>query len=148
MLALMVPGFAPPMDVFPVLKYVPEFLAKWKTEARRVRNIFVDDAWTWYHNGEKQRARIKADPGSVRFEGLIAKLLREREETTDSKGREGSRAWLHRPSHDRGRFGYDICHFRKLNVLLRRFSRGPSLGAGRGGQGRGHRAATDWRMNG
>lgn len=86
MLSLMVPGSAPPVDVFPVLKYVPEFLAKWKTEARRVRDLFVEDAWMWFNNGKKQYARIQEDPESVPFEGFIAKLLRERDETPDAKG--------------------------------------------------------------
>lgn len=75
----MIPGSAPPVDVFPILKYIPEFLAKWKTDARNVRKTVLDDALRWFHDGQKQRAQIKADPESVRFEGLIAKLLRERD---------------------------------------------------------------------
>lgn len=74
----MVPGSAPPVDVFPVLKYVPEFVAKWKTKARRVRQTVLDDARAWYENGKAQRAQIERDAGSVPFEGLIARLLRER----------------------------------------------------------------------
>lgn len=75
----MIPGSAPPVDVFPVLKYIPEFLAKWKTEARRVRETVLDDARRWFHDGEKQHVQIQKDPDSVLFEGLIAKLLKERD---------------------------------------------------------------------
>lgn len=83
----MVPGSAPPVDVFPILKHVPEFWAKWKTEARRIRGIFVEDAWRLLVDGKRQRAQIEAEPGSHRFEGLIAKLLRERDAADPSKGR-------------------------------------------------------------
>lgn len=80
----MIPGSAPPVDVFPILKYVPELLAAWKTNARRVRATLVDDAWKWFHDGQKQHAQIKASPGSVQFQGLIARLLQQRE-SPDSK---------------------------------------------------------------
>lgn len=82
----MVPGSAPPVDVFPILKHVPEFLAKWKSDVRRVRKVLVEDAWRFLFDGKKQRAQIEADPGSVRFEGLISKLLGERDSVESKKG--------------------------------------------------------------
>lgn len=82
----MIPGSAPPVDVFPILKYVPEFLASWKIDARRVRQTVVADAWRWVTDGKEQRAKTEADPGSVQFEGLTAKLLKERDSQEDSKG--------------------------------------------------------------
>ncbi|KAI5827795.1 cytochrome P450 [Schizophyllum commune Tattone D] len=38
-LTLMAPGNHPPVDMFPFLQKLPEFLAPWKTEAREVRKL-------------------------------------------------------------------------------------------------------------
>ncbi|KAL1704617.1 cytochrome P450 [Schizophyllum commune] len=38
-LTLMAPGNHPPVDMFPFLQKLPEFLAPWKTEAREVRRL-------------------------------------------------------------------------------------------------------------
>ena len=35
----MAPGNHPPVDMFPFLQRLPEFLAPWKTEAREVRKL-------------------------------------------------------------------------------------------------------------
>ena len=35
----MAPGNHPPVDMFPFLQKLPEFLAPWKTEAREVRKL-------------------------------------------------------------------------------------------------------------
>ncbi|KUI69344.1 Steroid 17-alpha-hydroxylase/17,20 lyase [Cytospora mali] len=85
-LKLLVPGAAPPVDVFPILAYVPEFLAKWKSEARRLRGLFNEDAWRFVTDGRKQYAQIQENPDSVRFEGLIAKILREQSSPETTKG--------------------------------------------------------------
>ncbi len=37
--AYLAPGASPPVDMFPILKYLPEFLAPWKTEARALRRL-------------------------------------------------------------------------------------------------------------
>lgn len=80
----MIPGTAPPVDIFPILQHVPAFLAKWKSHARAVRKAWVADAWRWYHDGAAQRAQIEANPASVRFEGLISRLVRERQDNNSS----------------------------------------------------------------
>lgn len=79
-LRLMVPGAAPPVDIFPILRYVPERFAAWKTEARRVRKVLLEDAWRLFSAAEAHLVQIEeTEPGSsTHFEGLITKLLRER----------------------------------------------------------------------
>ncbi|KAF9024669.1 cytochrome P450 [Hymenopellis radicata] len=37
--AYLAPGASPPVDMFPILKYLPEFLAPWKKEARALRRL-------------------------------------------------------------------------------------------------------------
>jgi hypothetical protein len=32
-------GTAPPVDVFPILQYVPKYFAKWKREAEEIRDL-------------------------------------------------------------------------------------------------------------
>lgn len=84
----MIPGAAPPVDIFPILKYIPEIFAKWKSNARRLRATVVADAQRFVTDGKKQRAQVLHKPASVRFEGLIAKLLGERDAaTTQNLGR-------------------------------------------------------------
>lgn len=78
-LKLSVPGAVPPVDVFPILRYVPEFLAGWKTDARRLRRVMLQEALGYLENGKRQYAKVREDPGSVRLEGLIAKVLREQD---------------------------------------------------------------------
>ncbi|ROW00866.1 hypothetical protein VPNG_08251 [Cytospora leucostoma] len=73
-----IPGVAPLVDFFPILRYLPGFLAKWKSEARRLRSVVTEDALENVHDGRKQYTRSLNDyDSSVRFEGLIAKILRE-----------------------------------------------------------------------
>ncbi|KAK7708019.1 hypothetical protein SLS64_006841 [Diaporthe eres] len=76
-LQFLIPGSAPLVDYFPVLKYVPKAFASWKREAPRVRKLIVKDAMAFFLAGREQYEQMKEDPASVRVEGLIAKLLRE-----------------------------------------------------------------------
>lgn len=77
MLRFLIPGSAPLVDYFPVLKYVPEIFARWKKDARRVRRLVSASAMAFYKAGREQYEQMREDPGSVRVEGLIARLLRE-----------------------------------------------------------------------
>lgn len=77
MLRFLIPGSAPLVDYFPVLKYVPEMFARWKKDARRVRKLVSASAMAFYKAGREQYEQIRNEPGSVRVEGLIARLLRE-----------------------------------------------------------------------
>ncbi|KAL2278789.1 hypothetical protein FJTKL_14132 [Diaporthe vaccinii] len=76
-LQFLIPGSAPLVDYFPVLKYVPKVFASWKREAPRVRKLMVKDAMAFFLAGREQYEQMKEDLASVRVEGLIAKLLRE-----------------------------------------------------------------------
>lgn len=78
-LKLSIPGSAPPVDIFPILRYVPEFLAKWKTEARRLRQVMAQEAAGYLNAGRRQYEQVQEEPSSVRFEGIIAKVLREQD---------------------------------------------------------------------
>lgn len=78
-LKLATPGSAPLVDYFPILKYLPEFMATWKAEARRVRKLMSEDAMRFFSAGKEQFVKMKEDSASVRVEGLIARLLREQD---------------------------------------------------------------------
>lgn len=74
-LQFITPGAAPPVDVFPVLRYVPGFLAPWKQEAREARKHVLADANKFLHGGKKQFEQLRRDPSSVGFVSLIASIL-------------------------------------------------------------------------
>lgn len=77
MLRFLIPGSAPLVDYFPILKYVPAVFTSWKREAPRVRKLMIGSATAFFRAGREQYEQMKKDPASVRVEGLIAKLLRE-----------------------------------------------------------------------
>ncbi|KAK7924227.1 hypothetical protein PG985_006281 [Apiospora marii] len=83
-LNLLTPGVAPPVDMFPVLKWVPAFLAKWKRTARDLHKnqrgfyeMMLDSA------KEERRQRKAASPSqsSPEYESLMARMLRTQEES-------------------------------------------------------------------
>lgn len=74
-LSLAIPGVAPPVDIFPILKYVPESCCSWKEHARLVRKLVVGDANKFLKGGQKQFKQIQSDPSSVGFQSLLAKIL-------------------------------------------------------------------------
>ncbi|KAK7747510.1 hypothetical protein SLS53_001765 [Cytospora paraplurivora] len=77
-LKFIIPGVAPLVDFFPILRYLPGFLAKWKSEARHLRGVVTKDALEYVDDGRKQYTQFLNDhDSSGRFEGLIAKILRE-----------------------------------------------------------------------
>lgn len=76
-LRFLIPGSAPLVDYFLILKYVPRVFASWKREAPRVRKLMRDGAMAFFLAGREQYEQMEEDPASVRVEGLIAKLLRE-----------------------------------------------------------------------
>lgn len=77
MLRFLIPGSAPMVDYFPILKHVPEVFAQWKKDARRVRKLVSASAMSFYLAGKEQYEQMREDTASVRVEGLIARLLRE-----------------------------------------------------------------------
>ncbi|KAF3009549.1 hypothetical protein E8E13_005463 [Curvularia kusanoi] len=81
---LLDPGTAPPVSMFPILKYFPAFLAKWKGRAKAVRsgqqyfyNMMLDSA---KEELKLHKAGQNSRPGG--FLSLMARLLEEQ----DTKG--------------------------------------------------------------
>lgn len=79
---LLTPGLAPPVDMIPLLKYLPASLAGWKREARILRRN--QRAW-YYMMLDTAKERLKSgsvnergDSGSL--EPLIVTLLRQQKE--------------------------------------------------------------------
>lgn len=77
LLKLITPGAAPLVDVFPVLKYMPGFLAPWKKEARESRKHMLADANNFLRGGKAQFEEIQRNPGTVGFVSLIASILEQ-----------------------------------------------------------------------
>ncbi|KAK8055747.1 Cytochrome P450 [Apiospora rasikravindrae] len=85
-LTLLTPGMAPPVDMFPVLKWVPAFLAKWKRTARDLhRNqlgfygLMLDSAKE--ERRQKNAASIPSQEKPPKYESLMARILRTQEES-------------------------------------------------------------------
>ncbi|KAI1845953.1 hypothetical protein JX266_008040 [Neoarthrinium moseri] len=91
LLELLLPGAAPPVDVFPIMKYIPEILAKWKGNARHVRKLMMQDSGNYLAGAKKTYAQIEKDPDSVGFDSLLPKIMKEqaagqsREKFTDTE---------------------------------------------------------------
>jgi cytochrome P450 len=62
MLRFLIPGSAPMVDYFPILKYVPEVFAQWKAEARHVRKLVSASAMAFYQAGKEQYEKLNEDP--------------------------------------------------------------------------------------
>lgn len=77
LLSLILPGAAPPVDVLPFLKYIPEVLASWKSRARAVRKYMVDDASEYLIGAKKTYKQITENPASVGFDSLLPKIMEE-----------------------------------------------------------------------
>ncbi|KAK7917902.1 cytochrome P450 [Apiospora marii] len=78
LLGVLLPGAAPPVDIFPVLKYVPEFLgAKWKAKARYARKLLCEDANNYLVGAKKTYGQIEKDPESVGFDSLLPRIMKE-----------------------------------------------------------------------
>lgn len=75
MLKLLIPGSAPPIDVFPLLRLVP--FTAWKKRAMATRKIALADAETLFQSGLKQNRQIRDKPDTVSFECLLSKIMRE-----------------------------------------------------------------------
>lgn len=73
---LLEPGRAPPVDVFPILSWLPESLAGWKRKAKIVRKNILEEYLALLETVKERRHSAKADG---KFECLIARMLREQE---------------------------------------------------------------------
>lgn len=77
LIELILPGAAPPVDIFPILQYVPELLAKWKSHGRYVRKCMVDDADNYLTGAKKTYDQMLKAPDSVGFDSLLTKIMKE-----------------------------------------------------------------------
>jgi cytochrome P450 len=83
-LELLNPGSAPPVGMFPILKYVPTFLAKWKGQAAALRSnqqyfykVMLDSA-----KDELKIHQVGSNPRPDGFLSLMARLLQEQDGKT------------------------------------------------------------------
>lgn len=82
-----IPGAAPPVDVFPVLKYIPEWLgASWKAQARAVHDIHLDNRMMYLRYRKEQHSQVKKDPGSIGLPCLMSKIMSAMEDNPDVPG--------------------------------------------------------------
>ena len=72
-LSLVAPGSAPPVDTFPILKYIP--FAAWRKTAKTARKFVTADAERYTAQADKQIQKIRENPGSVKFQSILAKLV-------------------------------------------------------------------------
>lgn len=80
-LDLLTPGVAPPVDIFPILKYIPEFMAKWKRKARNVHKNQKGFYQMMLESAKRQESLIGSGNERDTYECLMAKLLRERKDS-------------------------------------------------------------------
>lgn len=82
-LKLLTPGVAPPVEMFPVLKYLPEFLAKWKKDARELRRKQRGYYYLMLNAAEeelrKQNDTPNEDEESNSYEPLMVTLLKQQD---------------------------------------------------------------------
>ncbi|KAF6822195.1 cytochrome p450 [Colletotrichum plurivorum] len=79
------PAQAPPVELFPALKHVPAFFAKWKHEALELQR---DMRRTMYHMLEAaglQRGKIAKGLRSAENESVLSRLIRDGERSPDLK---------------------------------------------------------------
>lgn len=81
-LSLLTPGTTPPVEIFPIMKYMPESLSGWKRTARSLRKnqtgfyyMMLDKA-----KREFEENSASSDPTAKTYESLMAKVLRERQD--------------------------------------------------------------------
>jgi cytochrome P450 len=84
-LEFLTPGSAPPVEMFPILKYVPKAFAKWKGGAKDLR--MKQRAWYYMMlNTAKEEIKtdtVRVDHRPAPYESLMASLLRQQ---TDKGG--------------------------------------------------------------
>lgn len=81
-MTLLTPGTTPPVDIFPIMKYVPEFISGWKRTARSVRKNQTGFYYMMLDKAKKELEEnsASADPTAKTHESLMAKILREQQE--------------------------------------------------------------------
>ncbi|CAG9957146.1 unnamed protein product [Clonostachys rosea f. rosea IK726] len=93
-LELLEPGNAPPVDMVPMLRWIPERFASWKTDARYVRDYMFEEYASYLESAQKLSGKGGvATPGQnkpTRFRCLMTKILEDGlEEEKDKSGKLG-----------------------------------------------------------
>ncbi|KAH8882380.1 cytochrome P450 21 [Thozetella sp. PMI_491] len=86
--SLLEPGIQPPVDLFPVLAWLPERFASWKKKAASVRHDLHEVYASMMTHAKRlhdAHSVTKRDPGTARYESLMARMLREEDEKTKSQ---------------------------------------------------------------
>ncbi|VUC36506.1 unnamed protein product [Clonostachys rosea] len=90
-LELLEPGNAPPVDMVPMLRWIPEKFASWKTDARYVRDYMFEEYAGYLKSAQKLSGEsdvAKSDQNkSPRFKCLMTKILEDGLE--EGKGNDG-----------------------------------------------------------
>jgi cytochrome P450 len=78
---ILTPGLAPPVEILPFLKYLPECLARWKRTARDIRRKQRQWFYMMLDTAKKELQRRSNDPQDTTsyFEPLMVTLLRQRQ---------------------------------------------------------------------
>ncbi|KAK1990753.1 cytochrome P450, partial [Colletotrichum falcatum] len=76
-LKFLTPARAPPVDIFPAMKYVPTFLASWKREAASLRSAMMKIMDHALDGAKMKHARISQGTKSAENRSLMTQLLDE-----------------------------------------------------------------------
>ena len=71
--SILAPGATPPVDAFPILKYLPDFVTPWRKKARRIRNEQRNLYYSLLNETKRLMTRSAAP------ECFMASLLKEQE---------------------------------------------------------------------
>lgn len=82
-LEFLTPTQAPPVDLFPVLKYLPHFLAGWKREAAALSSTLRKIRYHMLDGAKIQHTSIENGLRSTENESLLTKLMRDGEQSKD-----------------------------------------------------------------
>ncbi|KAK1671825.1 cytochrome P450 [Colletotrichum godetiae] len=80
-LRFLTPAQAPPVDLFPVMKYLPEFLAGWKQEAAELKKGMMRTMYHMLDGAKAQAAEIASGRRGKETESLMSRMIREGEES-------------------------------------------------------------------
>ncbi|KZL85875.1 cytochrome p450 [Colletotrichum incanum] len=79
------PARAPPVDVFPMMKYIPKYFASWKREAAALSLAMRRTMYHMLDGAKAQHASITQGLRSAENESIMTKLIREGERSKDSR---------------------------------------------------------------
>lgn len=77
-LELLEPGNAPPVDMFPVLRWIPETFANWKTKAKYVQDYMLEEYQGFFETAKGLRSRDIGETPA--FRSLMTKIIEDQDE--------------------------------------------------------------------